>query len=86
MKYEPYIGLQGAVAQYAVDQTRNTRANPFSFLISAPVCVILRALHNTQDQLLYALTKEMINKKFNSGIPGFITRNIIIVTIFDMYM
>ena len=35
-------GLQGAVAQYAVNQTRNTEADLFS-------C----ALHNTRVQLLY---------------------------------
>ncbi len=27
----PCNGLQGAVAQYAANQTRNTGANPFSF-------------------------------------------------------
>ena len=41
----PCNGLQGAVAQYAANQTRNTWANPFFFSIS----VLLHVLHNTQD-------------------------------------
>ena len=47
----PCNGLQSAVAQYAADQTRKTRANPFSF--RQVHWVLLRALHSTRDQWLY---------------------------------
>ena len=42
--------LQGAVAQFAADRTRNTGANPFSF--REVHWVLLHALHNTWDQRL----------------------------------
>ena len=39
----PCNGLQGAVAQYATNQTRNTRADPFSF----NYCSILFSCHRS---------------------------------------
>ena len=46
----PWLGLQGALAQFAANQTRNTKANPISF--RQVLRVILRTLDNTRDQRL----------------------------------
>ena len=47
--------LQSAVAQYTANQTRNIGANPFSF--RQVHWVLLHALHNTRDKLLYVPSK-----------------------------
>ena len=49
------VSLQDAVAQYAANQTRNTRVNPFSFRYVH--WILLRALHDTRDPQLYAPSK-----------------------------
>ena len=66
LNYETYpfylascYGLQGAVAQYAANQTKNTEQT--LSLFDKVHWVLLRALHNTLDQRLYVPSEGQSN-------------------------